>query len=141
MYDSFNANPDDSAADPPKSGPIQKNANTAANSTTSIDQSMKFRGASAGIKSTAASENSAVALSLLPDSVKSTKADTNYVENENFKSNAFYMERLLNQNTYQSKQARYRCLKPLTLIGEGTQKCQDLSLNSECLLVIFYLAF
>jgi hypothetical protein len=25
------------------------------------------------------------------------------------------MERLLNQNTYQPKQARYRCLKPLAL--------------------------
>ncbi len=26
---------------------------------------------------------------------------------------AFYMERLLNQNTYQAKQARYRGLKPI----------------------------
>ena len=34
-------------------------------------------------------------------------------QNENFKLNAFYMERLLNQNTYQPKQARYRGLKQL----------------------------
>ena len=37
----------------------------------------------------------------------------NLLQNESFKLNAFYMERLLNQNTYQPKQARYRGLKQL----------------------------
>ena len=36
-----------------------------------------------------------------------------FVKSEAFRLNAFFMERLLNQNTYQPKQARYRGLKPL----------------------------
>jgi hypothetical protein len=36
-----------------------------------------------------------------------------FIQNENFMLNAFYMERLLNQNTYQPRQARYRGLTPL----------------------------
>ena len=120
MYDSFNANQEEATDEKPKSGQLQKASNSpAVTSNASIDQSMKFRGASAGIKSTAVSESSAVALSLIPESVKVNKGDTNYAENENFKSNAFYMERLLNQNTYQPKQARYRCLKPLALMSAG----------------------
>lgn len=34
---------------------------------------------------------------------------------------AFYMERLLNQNTYQAKQARYRGLKPI-ITNENDRK-------------------
>lgn len=41
------------------------------------------------------------------------KDDVNYMEDENFRLSAFFMERLLNQNTYQSKQARYRGMKPV----------------------------
>ena len=45
--------------------------------------------------------------------IESIKIDANYQEDEKFKLNALYMERLLNQNTYQPKQARYRGLKPM----------------------------
>lgn len=40
-------------------------------------------------------------------------ATTNYLENKNFQLNAFFMERFLNQNTYQPRQARYRGMNPL----------------------------
>ncbi len=49
----------------------------------------------------------------------SAKEAADFHEDENFKLNAFFMERLLNQNTYQSKQARYRGLKPILIENDG----------------------
>jgi hypothetical protein len=51
--------------------------------------------------------------------VESKRDDADYKEDENFKLNAFFMERLLNQNTYQPKQARYRGLKPILSENDG----------------------
>lgn len=113
MYDSFNGliDPIGQYQDT-KLNPISENEVTS--KIGGVDHSLKFRGASAGIKSVTASESSAVALNLLTETTKPPKEILiNYAENENFKANAFYMERLLNQNTYQPKQARYRCLEPL----------------------------
>ena len=80
------------------------------------DTGVKFKSSSAGT-TTGNSEASAVASSHFIDSEIKAASDNqnNFLENEMFKLNAFYMERLLNQNTYQNKQARYRGLKALTV--------------------------
>jgi hypothetical protein len=40
-------------------------------------------------------------------------------KSENFTLNAFFMERLLNQNTYQTKQAKYRGITPIIINADG----------------------
>lgn len=49
----------------------------------------------------------------------------NYKKDANFKLNLFYMERLLNLNTYQSKQARYRNLRPLNILDDALKEQQN----------------
>ena len=58
--------------------------------------------------------------------VEAKKDDADFQEDEHFKLNVFFMERLLNQNTYQPKQARYRGLKPI--LSENDGKIVDLIL-------------
>ncbi len=41
-------------------------------------------------------------------------------KNGNFALNAFFMERLVNQNTYQTKQAKYRGMTPIIINTDGT---------------------
>jgi dynein intermediate chain 4, axonemal len=46
---------------------------------------------------------------------KQTTTNDNYFESIDFQLNTFFMERLINQNTYQPKQAKYRGFKPVLL--------------------------
>ncbi|CAF0853290.1 unnamed protein product [Brachionus calyciflorus] len=110
MYDSYNP---DEATNP---NSVDKALDDKSDNLPSKDKFQKNDTVTTNVSIISSDTNQRSTVSLA-DSALAEKNKSNFQEDKIFKSNLFFMERLINLNTYQNKQARYRMMKPARLSG------------------------